>query len=265
MAAFSKPEAYGRWMGRWSERLAPGFGRFSGLAEGCRVLDVGAGTGVLGATIVQLFNQVEVVGVEPSVEYVAYARAAHLDPRLSFYVGDAQALPFADNSFDASLALLILQELPDAAVAAGEMRRVTRPGGIVAACQWDFRDGMPMTSLFWQAVQEVSPEAVAQGAAARRTPSGYSDREALAQLWSEAGLQSPETSRLEITMEFASFDDYWTPFLSNATPTSSFAGTLPPAVRQTVTGALREKLIGSGPDRPFALNAAAVAVRGIAP
>jgi len=265
MAAFSKPEAYGRWMGRWSERLAPGFVRFAGLTEGCRVLDVGAGTGVLGNAIGHLFTQVEVVGVEPSVEYVAYARAVHNDRRLSFHVGDAQALPFPDNSFDASLALLVVQELPDADKAAREMRRVTRPGGIVAACQWDFGNGLPMTNLFWQAVQDARPQAHAQEDAARRTPSGYSDRDALAQLWSRAGLQTPETSRLEIAMEFASFDDYWSPFLSGATPTSSYAGTLPAAVRRSVAETLRERLIGGGPDRPFTLKAAAVAVRGIAP
>jgi ubiquinone/menaquinone biosynthesis C-methylase UbiE len=265
MSAFSNPEAYGRWMGRWSERLAPDFVRFAGLIEGCRVLDVGAGTGILGNTIGHRFTQVEVIGVEPSETYVTYARAHHTDNRLSFHVGDAQALPFADNSFDGSLALLILQELPDAAVAVGEMRRVTRPGGLVAACQWDFRDGFPMTSLFWHAVQECYPEAIAQRAAAQRTSPGFSDCTALAQLWSGAGLLSPETSRLEIKMEFASFDDYWAPFFSDASPTSSFAGTLPAAVLQTVARALREKLLGSGPDRPFTLKAAAVAVRGFAP
>jgi len=265
MPAFSEPEAYGRWMGRWSERLAPDFVRFAGLTEGCRVVDVGAGTGVLGSAIGQLVSQVEVVGVEPSVEYVAFARALHTDKRLSFEVGDAQGLAFPDDSFDASLALLILQEVPDAEKAAGEMRRVTRPGGTVAACQWDFRDGMPMLALFWDAVCEARPDTQTRQEAVNRVPLGYSDSESLVRLWSKADLRSVETLGLEISMSFASFDDYWRPFLSGATSTSSYAATLLDSVRETVVQTLRKRLIGDGPDRPFDLPARAWAVRGIVP
>ena len=265
MPAFSKPEAYGRWMGRWSERLAPDFVRFAGLTEGRRVLDVGARTGVLGSAIGHLFAQVEVVGVEPSEEYVAFARALHKDKRLSFHVGDAQALAFPNDSFDASLALLILQEVPDAEKAAREMRRVTRPGGLVAACQRDFRDGMPMLALFWESVREAHPDPQVRQETIKRTPIGYSDSESLKRLWSKADLRYVETLELEISMSFASFDDYWRPFLSGATRTSSYAMTLPDPVREKIAQVLRKRLIGTGPDRPFDLPARAWAVRGIVP
>ena len=139
------------------------------------------------------------------------------------------------------------------------------PGGIVAACQWNFRDGMPSLSLFWDSVREAHPDPQVQQEAKKRNPPGYSDAESLARLWSTAGLRSVETLELEISMSFASFDDYWRPFLSGATRTSSYAMTLPDPVREKVVQVLRKRLIGTGPDRPFDLPARAWAVRGIVP
>jgi len=151
MVAFANPQAYELWMGRWSERLAPAFVDFAGLEPGGRYLDVGAGTGVLGRAVVERFGAAEVVGIEPADSFVAYARDTHRNPRLRFLVGDAQAIAFADDGFDGALALLILQELPDAPLAVREMVRVTRRGGTVATSQWDFHNGFPFLSHFWAA------------------------------------------------------------------------------------------------------------------
>jgi SAM-dependent methyltransferase len=265
MPAYSNPQAYERWMVRWSVRLAPLFVRFAGLESPGRYLDVGAGTGVLARAIADEFGDAEVVGIEPVASYVDHARARLRDPRFRFELGDAQAIPFNNDSFDAALALLILQEVPDAPMAVGEMRRVTRSGGCLAASQWDFRRGMPMLSLFWEAVQEVIPGERTRREAARRVSPDYSDEGALARLWEMAGLARVETAGLEIAMDFASFDDYWSPFLGGATLTSSYAATLPDDVRQRLAARLREKVLGDGPDRPFSLSARAWAVRGIVP
>jgi len=265
MTDFSNPQAYERWMGRWSARLAPLFVRFAGLEPPGRYLDVGAGTGVLAGAIGDEFGDAEVVGIEPAAAYVDHARARLRDPRFRFELGDAQAIPFDIDSFDAALALLLLQEVPDAPMAVGEMRRVTRSGGCVAATQWDFRRGMPMLSLFWEAVQEVIPGERTRREAARRVSPGYSDEGALARLWEQVGLAEVEAVGLEIAMDFTSFDDYWSPFLGGATPTSSYAATLSDEVRQRLAAHLREKVLGDGPDRPFSLSARAWAVRGIVP
>jgi SAM-dependent methyltransferase len=262
MVTFANPEAYESWMGRWSERLAPAFVDFAGLEPGGRYLDVGAGTGVLGRTVVSRFAEAQVVGIEPAQSFVAYARAAHSSPRLHFQVGDAQAIAFADHDFDGALALLILQELPDAPLAVREMARVTRRGGTVAASQWDFRDGFPLLSHFWAAVREEVPAKIARAEAAVRVPQGYSDGDALARLWTKAGLAQVETSELEIQMDFAAFEDYWNPFLGGASPTSSYAPSLPEENRQALEARLRKRLLGDGPDRPFSLPARARAVRG---
>lgn len=265
MGAFVRPEAYRSWIGRWSERLAPGFVRFARVGEGGRLLDVGCGTGILGRAILAQLREVRVVGIDPAAAYVAYARTCQDDQRLSFQVGDAQAIPFADDSFDGALALLVLQELSDAPQAVAEMARVTRPGGIVAACQWDFRGGLPILSHFWNAVQEIHPDPAARADAATRTQTGIAGMEALVSLWSGAGLRPVEADSIEIEMAFDSFDDYWTPFLSGVSPTTSYAATLSDSLRTRLAEKLRGRLIGEGPDRPFALPAGAWAVRGIVP
>ena len=265
MAEFSNPEAYELWMGRWSDRLAPAFVRFAGPPESGRVLDVGSGTGALAAALLADVADVTVVGIEPAEAYVAYSSARLRDERLHFEVGDALAIPFEDDGFDAALSLLILQELLDAPRAVREMRRVTRPGGRIAASQWDFADGMPMLALFWDAVVEVVDSDAARRAAADCLVVDHPDEGALRRLWHDAGLVEIVTERHEIAMDFTAFDDYWAPFLSGVTPTSSFAGGLGEDQRAAVEDRLRQTTVGPGPDRPFTLPARAWAVRGAVP
>ena len=150
-------------MGRWSQRLAPRFINFVGLgADAERVLDLGCGTGVLARALLDALPRLEVVGIDPTPSFVEYARRSLTSPRMQFENGSADALPFVDKVFDATLSLLVLQEFPDAPRAVREMARITRQGGTIATCKWDFQDGMPMLSLFSQAAEAVAPEAVAR-------------------------------------------------------------------------------------------------------
>lgn len=265
MSDFSNPQAYETWMGRWSERLAPLFLAFAGLDKPGRYLDVGSGTGVFARCILVEIDGSEVLGVEPSASYVEFARRTVSNPRASFQVGDAQAMALESDEFDASLALLVLQEIPDARKAVSEMRRVTRSGGCVAASQWDFISGMPTLSYFWETVGEILPKEQALEEAKKRVPTGYSDTDPLARLWTSLGLIDVETAELEIRMEFVSFEDYWKPFLGGATPTSSYAATLSVDLREALASRLRSRILGNGPDRPFSMPARALAVRGQVP
>ncbi len=147
-------------MGRWSARLAPLFAAFAGIRSGERVLDVGCGTGILSRALIDLAPNIEVIGIDPAASYVDWACRSLRSPRVRFQVGTAEALAFTDAAFDAALALLVVQELADPPRAVREMARVTRRGGYVAACKWDFGNGLPMLSLFWQAAEAVSPDAV---------------------------------------------------------------------------------------------------------
>ncbi len=222
MGEFSSPAAYGLWMGRWSTLLAPSFVTFANLPRGARLLDVGSGTGALSLALLEGVADSTVVGIEPAEAYVSHSLENISDDRLCFEVGDALDIPFNDDRFDATLSLLILQELSDAPLALREMRRVTRPSGSVVASQWDFARGMPMLALFWDTVLEVVKTDAARQAAADCMVVDYPDEIALRSLWRETGLVEVETERQEVDMTFASFEDYWTPFLSNVTPTSSY-------------------------------------------
>jgi SAM-dependent methyltransferase len=265
MGGFANPEVYELWMGRWSARLAPAFVNFANLPRGGRFLDVGSGTGVLAAALLAGVEDAEVIGIEPSESYVAYSQARVRDQRVRFERGDALDIPFADDQFDGTLSLLILQELTDARKAVNEMRRVTRVGGIAAASQWNFKNGMPMLALFWDAVTETVGTNHAREAAANCMNVDYPDDKALMRLWKAAGLVEVKTRLQEIEMAFESFDDYWAPFLSGVTPTSSYAQKLAEDDRNAIKDCLRQKAIGQAVDDRFTLTAQAWAVSGIVP
>ena len=257
--SYSNPLAYDQFMGRWSARLAPAFIGFAGVGDGQRILDVGSGTGSLSRALLSFGERICVVGVDPAADYVAFAAAAVGDARAEFRIGAAEALPFARESFDASLGLLILQDLADPTRAVREMARVTRRGGTVATCKWDFREGLPMLSLFWQAAAAVAPTAV-QRKQRRNAPPDASGLRELTELWTSGDLIDIRTARLELSMEFESFDDYWRPFLGGATP--AFAAALDTETGGALADALRDMIPDLRPDGSFDLPALAWAVAG---
>lgn len=259
---YSNPAAYQRFMGRWSARLAPLFIHFAGVEDGQRVLDVGCGTGSLSAALLSASRDIRVVGVDPVAEYVAFTRQVVRDHRAVFQTSAAEALPFCDAEFDTALALLVLQELDDPGQALFQMTRVTRAGGCIAACQWDFDGGLPMQSLFWSAA-----EALAHTEVARRRAQGNPIKRAtlqdLAEHWTRAGLRNVRAAPLELAMHFCSFDDYWQPFLAGATPTSAFAATLNRETAGELERTIRSRIGNVQPDGSFVLPARALAVAGL--
>lgn len=260
--SYSNPAAYQRFMGRWSARLAPSFIRFAGLEDAQHVLDVGCGTGSLSAALLSAGAEIRVVGVDPVPDYVSFAQQAVRDPRAAFQTGAVEALPFPDAQFDAALALLVLQEVADPGRAIGEMARVTRKGGRIAACQWDFNDGLPMQSMFWDVAERWAPTEVAR----RRAHDNAIKRVGLQQLaehWSCAGLSDVRTTRLELEMQFSSFDDYWQPFLAGATPTSAFAAALSKEAAGELEQRVRRRIDNVQKDGSFVLPARALGVAGV--
>lgn len=265
MSEFANPGAYELWMGRWSARVANSFVEFARLPGTGRFLDVGCGTGALALAVLNGLTGATVVGVEPSKAYVDHCRDRIRDERVEFESGNAMALPFDEDTFDASLALLILQEIPDPPLAVREMRRVTRPGGRVATCQWDFADGLPMFTMFWDTVLETVADDELRSLATRVTMVDYPDPGALRQLWEDTGLVDVEVEALETTMDFTGFEDYWTPYTSGVTATSSVAGNISDDKRRALKENLKRKLLGDDQDRQFSLPARAWAVRGTVP
>ena len=154
---FAASAGYERFMGRWSRLLAPAYIAFAGVKNGDRVLDVGTGTGSLAAAVEASMPASEIVGVDPSEGFIAYAQRNAKSTRVHFEVGDAQALKFKDASFDNTLALLVMNFVPDHSKAIAEMRRVTRAQGIVSACVWDYDAGMQMLRFFWDEAVALDP------------------------------------------------------------------------------------------------------------
>lgn len=253
---FSESDGYELFMGRWSRRLAPLFVDFAGVGTGDDVLDVGCGTGALtfaAATV----PSVRVVGVDPSSQFVSAAQRAGDGDRVRFQVGDASALPFPSAGFDRTLSLLVLNFVPDTAAAVREMIRVTRPNGVVAAAVWDYGDGMQMLRVFWDEAVALDPAAA--GRDERHMP--LSGRGELSAFWRDIGLRNVEEAPLTVDMAFASFDDFWQPFLHGQGPAGAYASSLPEPARDELRATLRARLVGA--DSGFTLAARAWAVRGV--
>ncbi|HVL54980.1 MAG TPA: methyltransferase domain-containing protein [Burkholderiaceae bacterium] len=257
---FAAGDAYDRFMGRWSRRLAPAFAEFAGVADGDRVLDVGTGTGALAAAVAAMTSRSEVVGIDPSPGFIA-AATRNAGPRLKLERGDAQALPFPDRSFDRSMALLVMNFVPEPEQALREMRRVTRPGGGVSACVWDYDAGMQMLRIFWDEVVALDPAAEPRDERHMK----LSRQGQLGALWRKAGLVDVQERPIEIEQAFTSFDDYWSPFVAGAGPAGAYAVSLPEDRRRQLAERVKARLLGDRNDRAFRLQARAWCVRGVVP
>jgi SAM-dependent methyltransferase len=254
---FGGSDAYERFMGRWSRQLAPLMMRFASVTDGQAILDCGTGTGALALEIARALPAAQATGVDPSSAYVREAQRRASDGRVRFLVGDVQALPLPDASFDAALSMLVMNFVPDPARALREMTRVTQVNGIVAAAVWDYGAGMEMLRAFWDEAVALDPAARDE----RRMP--LCEDGELAALWRAGGLQQVEDQALTIDLTFASFDDYWSPFLGGQGPAGAYIATLSEDARRALESRLRTRLLSERQDGAFTLRARAWAVRGV--
>jgi len=247
-------DAYDRFMGRYSRELAPVFADFAGIEAEQRVLDVGCGSGVLTEELARRVGAEHVAGADPSPLLEACAQRV---PGAELKTASAESLPWPEDSFDAALAQLVVHFMSVPTVGAAEMRRVTRPGGVAAACTWDFDGGMPLLGLFWQSVRAFDAEADADSAT---TPFGQRELETL---WQDSGLSGVESAGLEVSTRYKDFDELWGSFLLGAGPAGQHALSLSPE-RQTAVREEYFRRLGE-PEGSFTLDARAWAVRGRVP
>ena len=258
---FAASAGYERFMGRWSQLLAPRFIAFAGIKNGQRVLDVGTGTGSVAAAVEASMPASEIVGIDPSQAFIAYAQKNAKSARAQFEVGDAQALKFKDASFDQTLALLVMNFIPDHNKAIAEMRRVTRPQGTVSACVWDYDAGMQMLRFFWDEAIALDPAIEPKDERHMK----LSRQGQLGDLWKKAGLVNVQEAPLVIDQAFSSFNDYWEPFTKGAGPGGAYVVSLSQDRRQQLEARMRKRLLGDRQDGPFTLTARAWCVRGDVP
>ena len=244
---FQQADAYETFMGRYSRSLAPEFAKAAGVAEGQRVLDVGCGTGALTAVLAELVGADQVAAVDPSEPFVEECQASV--PGADVRVAPAEALPFEDGTFDRALSQLVFHFVQDPAASVREMARVTRPGGLLAACVWDMTGGMSMLRGYWQSVREAG---IPGGDEAERF-GGHEGQ--LATLWREAGLHDVTDGSLTIESRYRDFDELWDSFQGGVGPAGAHASALEGEAREAVRKAFRRK-VGS-PEGEFALSARA--------
>jgi len=242
-------DAYGRFMGRYSEPLAARFVELADVRSGQRALDVGCGPGALTAQLVQRLGVDSVSAVDPSAPFVAAIRARF--PELDVRTASAERLPFPDGLFDRALAQLVVHFMTDPVAGLSEMARVTRPGGLIAACVWDHGGGGSPLTTFWRAVHDIDPGA--------RDESGLPGaREGhLAQLCEAAGLHPEESTSLSVTVRFATFEDWWVPYTLGVGPAGAYVSALDEGARD----GLRDRCADLLPTPPFEVVASAWSVR----
>lgn len=245
-------EAYDQFMGRYSVLLAPQLADLAGVRAGQQALDVGCGPGALTGELVKRLGATAVSAVDPSEPFVEAAAARH--PGVTVRRAAAEALPFAERSFDAALAQLVVHFMADPVAGLGEMRRVTRPGGVVAACVWDHAGGTGPLGLFWGAAHELDPDVDDESRLAG-VREGH-----LAELFGAAGLRAIDTATLSADREHATFDEWWEPFTGGVGPAGSYLAKLDPEHRT----ALRDRCRALLPTEPFTVEARAWAARGLA-
>lgn len=253
-------DAYESYMGRWSRPLARTFIGWLAPARGSHWLDVGCGTGALTSAICELAGPARVLACDPSEPFVEHARKTVLDDRVAFTVAGAQDLP-AGGPFDYIVSGLVLNFVANPGSAVAGMGRRLRPGGSVAACVWDYADGIEFLRRFWDAAAALDP-AAADLDEGRRFP--LCRPEALEALVVAAGLRDVTVGALQVPTRFRHFEDYWTPFLKGTGPAPAYVASLSPDRR----GALRDRLAGSlrfDADGAISLLARAWAVRGVKP
>ncbi|HYS18063.1 MAG TPA: methyltransferase domain-containing protein [Candidatus Binatia bacterium] len=256
---WSSGDDYEPYVGRWSRRVARELIGWLDVPAGLRWLDVGCGTGALSETIVARCSPHAVVGVDPSEQYLEYARARVTDPRVSFRVGDAQALPVKDGDHDVAVSGLVLNFVPDQPQAVAEMRRSLAAGGTMAAYVWDYAGEMQLMRRFWDAAVALDPEALELDEG-RRFPSARPAP--LVELFESAGLTNVRVLAIDVPTVFKDFDDYWSPFLGGQAPAPGYCMSLSEERR----AALRERIrstMPSHPDGSIHLIARAWAVRGL--
>jgi SAM-dependent methyltransferase len=246
------PDAYDRYMGRYSKLLAPQLADLAAVSEGQRVLDVGCGPGALTAELVKRLGAAAVSAVDPSESFVAAAQERH--PGVDVRRAAAEQLPFPDAVFDATLAQLVILLMENPTVGVAEMARVTRKGGVVAACVWDYAGGRGPVSILWDAARELDPDVVDESHLA-----GVREGQ-LAELFDAAGLHEVEEAVHSIRVEHSSFDEWWEPITFGVGPVGGYVAGLDPAQRDQLRERCREKL----PTAPFVLTAHAWAARGLA-
>jgi SAM-dependent methyltransferase len=253
------PDAHEHFMGRWSSRLAKPFLEFAGVKSGDRVLDIGCGTGVLTLALAKF--GVKALGVDASESYLDGARRLRPHPDVTYELGDARRLRYSDASFDACVSTLVIDVIPDTDQVAAEMRRVTRPGGVVACGVFDFWGGLSARDLVLD-TGSVLDEGI-------RTLRDHLKARPLVwangQLWRRIGLLDVVEVPIVLSFDYTSFEDYWSSFSTSPSTIAQRLQALSLELRSEIERHVQSGYLAGLPDGPRSFAIIVRAVRGVVP
>jgi len=243
--SFEDGSAYERFMGRWSRAIGNEFLHWLDPEPGYRWLEIGCGTGVFTEVLLDAVAPQSLIAVDPAVAQIDYARRRLAGRVADIRIADAQNLPFLQGEFDFIVSALAFNFIPERERAACEMRRVCRPGGWVAGYVWDFAadrsSGWPLRFGFRRIAVEPPQVPGAQD----------TSMEALKRLFAQAGLEQMEVRSVEVTAEFANFDEYWRSQTPAFTPQGRLVSELTPSQRELLIDAVRTALPTRSDGRVF--------------
>jgi ubiquinone/menaquinone biosynthesis C-methylase UbiE len=255
---FDDGAAYERFMGRWSRAAGAIFLDWIAPPKEARWLDVGCGTGVFTELVLDRCSPATVIAIDPSAAQIELAHGKPVAQRADFRVADAQALPFPAGTFDVIASALVINFIPVPAQALAEMRRVGRPGGVLAGYVWDFAGSRSPGSLLRRAMRRIgADDPPVSGTETSRL-------DAIRQLFAQAGLQEIASRTIDVTVPFPDFDDFWQSQTQRANPTSKMIAALPESDRAKLMAAVRTEL-HAAPDGTFAYSARANAIKARVP
>jgi SAM-dependent methyltransferase len=243
-------DAYGRYMGRYSEPLAYQLADYAGVTAGQSGLDVGCGPGAMTAVLVERLGSTHVAALDPSAPFVEAARSRF--PDVDIRLASAEDIPFEDARFDVTVAELVVHFMTDPVGGVREMARVTKPGGTVAACVWDHAGDTGAVSPFWKVARVLDP-----GIDDESGLTGAREGQ-LVEVFSAAGVGDIRSTRLTVHVDYASFDEWWAPLTTGVGPAGAYLATLTDERRDALRAACERSL----PPAPFTIAASAWTVAG---
>jgi SAM-dependent methyltransferase len=248
-------------MGRWSSRLAGPFLDFFGIVGCQRVLDVGCGTGTLTVALAEHGSQA--VGIDASETYLASARRNRPHPNVTYELSDVRHIPYKDASFDACVSTLVLDIIPEFDQVVREIRRVTRPGGVVASAVFDFWGGFSASALIYDTRSVLDEGIRALRDDVKAHPLVRAN--AQADLWRKTGLVNVVEEPIVISFDYTSFEDYWSKFSVGPTRIAQRLGVLSTALRTEIMEHVRAGYLSGMPDGPRSFAIIVLAARGTVP
>jgi SAM-dependent methyltransferase len=244
-------QVYDSFVGRYGEALGRELVARAGLGPGMRALDVGAGTGKLTAVLADIVGESSVSAVDPSEPFVEALRSRF--PEADVAQAGAEELPFADGSFAAVFAQLVVNFMRDPERGLGEMQRVAEEGGVLAAAVWDYPGEMTMLTTFWRTAAALDPAGLKEND--ERTTMAFDERGELGALWRDAGLRDVQDGEIVVSARYASFEELWQPFTAGVGPAGAYAAALAPEPRENLRREYWREL--GSPPGPFELSARA--------